>query len=90
MGAYEAKALGTEIVRTGIFIATETRLVFFAKKTFGFELESFPYSRISSIAMSKGFGGYSISFFSSGNKVSMKWIDQNVSEFVGFVRKNIV
>ena len=72
MGAYETEWLGIDSVRTGIFIATDTRLVFFAKKIFGFELESFPYSNISSIEMGKGLMGHSISFFGSGNKVSMK------------------
>lgn len=69
MGIYEGELLGTDITRNGIFIATESRLVFYAKKLFGFDLESFPYSNISSIEMSKGFMGHSISFFSSGNSV---------------------
>ena len=92
MGSYETELLGNDTVRTGIFIATETRLVFFAKKMFGYDLESFPYSNISSIEMSKGFMGHSISFFGSGNKISMKWIqsqEEDVSKFVGFVRSNL-
>lgn len=62
---------------------------------FGYDLESFPYSNISSIEMSKELMGHVISFFSSNNKVSMKWInDQNarqkdIAGFVEFVRTNI-
>ena len=92
MGTYETELLGTDSIRAGIFIATDSRLVFFAKKMFGFELESFPYSNISSIEMSKGLMGHSISFFGSGNKVSMKWIqsqDENVQRFVTFVRSKL-
>ncbi|MDE0330555.1 MAG: PH domain-containing protein [Nitrospinae bacterium] len=92
MGAYETEVLGNDSVRTGIFIATETRLVFFAKKMFGFQLESFPYNNISSMEMSKGLMGHAISFFGSGNKVSMKWIsseEETVHKFVSFVRSKL-
>ena len=95
MGVYEGTLLGTDIKRKGIFIATENRLVFYAKKMFGFDLESFPYSNISSIEMSKGFTGHSITFFTSGNKVSMKWIDdynareKDLAGFFEFIRNNI-
>ena len=95
MGVYEGELLGSDIKRNGIFIATESRLVFYAKKLFGFDLESFPYSNISSIEMSKGFMGHSVSFFLSGNRVSMKWIDdydsreKDLAGFVEFVQKNI-
>ena len=92
MGAYETEVLGNDSVRTGIFIATETRLVFFAKKMFGFQLESFPYSNISSMEMSKGLMGHTIKFFGSGNKVSMKWIssdEETVHKFVSLVRNKL-
>lgn len=89
IGAYESEMLGTDTVKVGIFIATETRLVFYSKKMFGFVLESFPYGNISSFEMGKGLMGYSISFFGSGNKVSMKWLenaDGEFDRFVAFVR----
>lgn len=31
-GAYETKVMGNDSVRNGIFVATESRIVFFAKK----------------------------------------------------------
>lgn len=95
MGTYETEIMGSSSIRAGIFIATETRIVFYAKKLIGFELESFPYQNISSIEMSKGMLGYSISFFSSGNKSSMKWIqevdarEKELGGFVEFVRNNM-
>lgn len=46
----------------------------FAEKIGGFDLESFPYSNISSFEQSKNVMGHSISFFGSGNKVAMKWV----------------
>lgn len=95
LGVYETKLLGKDTVRNGILIATDTRIVFYTKKLMGFELESFLYTNISSFEMSKGFMGYTISFFSSGNKVSMKWINEqdsrekNISGFVEFVRNSM-
>jgi len=71
-----------------VFVATDRRLVFFAKKLTGYDLESFPYDHISSIEMGKSMMGHHITLFASGNKVAMKWIDkkQDVSGFVATVR----
>jgi len=92
-GQYETKILGQDSVRGGILLATNKRLVFFAKKITGFDLEIFPYSNISSIEMSKGIMGYRMSFFASGNKVRMKWIKEvdkgDVQRFVEYVKGNI-
>jgi len=89
-GAYETKILGQDSVRNGIFVATESRLIFFAKKITGYDLEVLPYSNISSIEMGKNMMGHYISLFVTGNKVRMKWINKgNIVEFVGYVRKNI-
>ena len=93
LGQYEIKILGNENTRKGVFIATSKRLVFFAKKLTGFDLEVFPYANISSIEMSKGFTGYSISFFSSGNKAKMKYIKEknegSVQRFIEYVKNNL-
>ena len=83
MGAYEGTLMGQKTLRTGIFMVTDTRLVFYGKKLFGFQIESFPFSNISSFERKKGMTGNSISFFASGNKVSMKWI--NRGDFQTFV-----
>lgn len=87
-GTYETKLGKNDTVRSGSFIATDRRLVFYAKKLTGYDLESYPYDHISSIEMSKNMMGHQITFFASGNKVNMKWIDakQDVAEFVGTVR----
>jgi hypothetical protein len=42
MGAYEAKIVGNDTVRNGVMLATDRRIVFYAKKLGGYELESFP------------------------------------------------
>lgn len=81
-GTYETKIAGNDSVRTGIFAATDKRLVFYAKKMMGYDLESFPYDHISSFEMSKGAMGHKMSFFASGNKVAMKWI--NKGDIPGF------
>jgi len=73
-GAYETKILGTETVRTGILIATDRRVVFYAKELTGYDLESFPYGNISSFKQGKNMMGHNITFFASGNRVHVKWI----------------
>ena len=82
-GAYEVEILGKGSARNGIFLATNRRLLFFAKKLGGFDLEAFPYDKISSIEMGKGLMGHQISFFASGNKAKLKWI--NVGDVTAFV-----
>jgi hypothetical protein len=56
----------------------------------GYELEDFPLSKISSIESGKNMMGHNISFFASGNKVKMKWInDGEIKKFVEYVRSEI-
>ena len=89
-GAYETKVLGNDSVRNGIFVATESRIVFFAKKLMGYDLESFPFENISSIEQSKGLMGHTITFYASGNKASMKWISKgDVQSFMNYVQSNL-
>lgn len=73
-GAYETTILGGDSVRNGVLAATNKRLVLFAKKLTGYDMEVFPYSNISSLKMSEGLMGHHIKFFTSGNKSSVKWI----------------
>jgi len=90
LGLYETKIWGSASVRNGIFVATPKRLVFFARKVFGHDLEVFPYSNISSFESSKGLMGYAISFFASGNSAKMKWIQEgDIEEFSRIVREKI-
>lgn len=87
LGVYETKSLGNDTIKNGAFLATDRRLFFFGKRTFGFDSESFPYNSISSFEYSKKVMGYKISFFASGNKVEMKWIGEgDVDSFVTFVK----
>lgn len=90
LGAYESKILKNDTLRNGVFLATDRRVVFYGKRTFGYDLEFFPYENISSIEMGKSLMGKSVSFFTSGNKVSMKWINHgDVKEFFEHVRNRI-
>ena len=87
LGAYETKIMGGDSVRNGVFIATNQRLLFYAKKLTGFDIESFPYANISSMEMGKNLMGHYISFFASGNSCKMKWIsDGDVRAFVDTVK----
>ncbi|GIV29813.1 MAG: hypothetical protein KatS3mg028_0879 [Bacteroidia bacterium] len=89
-GAYECKIMGNDSIRNGIFVATDRRIIFFAKKMMGYDLETFPYENISSIEKSKGLMGHTITFFASGNKATMKWINTgDINEFINCVNSNI-
>lgn len=87
-GQYETSILGTDSIRTGVLLATHNRVVFFAKKLGGYELESFAYGNISSFEQGKNMMGHNIKFFASGNKVAMKWISdvKEMETFVGVVK----
>ena len=74
LGAYETKIMRRDSVRKGIFIATDQRLLFYAKKLTGYDFEAFPYTNISSMEMGKNLMGHYINFFASGNSAKMKWI----------------
>lgn len=88
LGTYETKMAGQDWTRAGILVATDRQVVFYAKKMTGYDLESFPYSNISSLEMGKNMMGHHIKFFASGNEVRMKWIkDANgLQKFIEFVR----
>jgi hypothetical protein len=80
--------MGGDSVRTGSLIATDRRLVFYAKKLGGYELESFPYSNISSFEQGKNLMGHNVTFFASGNKIHMKWIktDKELAQLTEVVK----
>jgi hypothetical protein len=89
-GTYEIKIMNKDSIRNGNLIATDKRIIFFAKKLFGYDLESFPFKNISSIEKSKGMLGHSITFFASGNKCTMKWIKSGeISNFTDYVNTKI-
>ena len=79
MGTYETKILGSDSLRAGVMLATGQRIIFYAKKFGGYDLESFAYGNISSYEQSKSMMGHQISFFASGNKVNLKWINDLAS-----------
>jgi|SRR4051794_1800096 hypothetical protein len=88
VGTYETKIMGSETVRAGILVATDRRVVFYAKKLTGYELESFPYGNISSFEQGKNMMGHNITMFASGNRVHVKWIptDENLARLTAEVK----
>lgn len=90
-GAYETKILGQDNVRNGILVATDRRIVFYAKKLTGYDLESFPFGNISSLEMGKNMMGHHVRFFASGNEVRIKWIKDaaGLEKFMAHVRDHM-
>lgn len=84
MGAYETKVMGSDTVRNGVLIATDRRVVFYAKKLRGFDLESFPFGNISSFEHGKSMMGHHVAFHASGNAVQVKWL-QPATDFAAFI-----
>ena len=87
-GTYSTGRLHTD--HDGVFAATDKRLVFHSEKPP--RTEVFPYGDISSVESGKNFMGHHISFYASGDKVSMKWIqnqEQAVTEFLDTARSRI-
>lgn len=76
-GTYETKLAGfADSARTGIMIATDRRVVFYAKKLGGYDLESFPYEKISSVEVSKGWTGHVVKLCASNNISALKYINE--------------
>jgi len=73
-GCYETKSLGTDTLKNGILVATQKRIILYGKRFSGFNLETFPYDKISAIELSKGFLGKKISVKMSGNEATLKYI----------------
>ncbi|AKS68053.1 PH domain-containing protein [Staphylococcus coagulans] len=89
-GAYETKTLGNDTVKNGVLAATEERIIFCAKRLSGYDSEIFHYNKISTFELSKKLMGNVVTFYSSGNKVSMKWInDDELDGFIEYVNKKI-
>lgn len=88
LGTYETKIMGSDTVRAGILLATDRRVVFYAKKFTGYDLESFPYGNISSFEQGKNMMGHNITFYASGNRVHVKWIptDNNLAALTDLVK----
>ena len=82
MAAYETKRLGTETVRKGIVVATDRRIVFYAKRLTGYDLKHFPYEAISSIESGRRAMGNYINLIVSGNEINMKWIHADTKAFL--------
>lgn len=75
---------------TGIFVATNKRLIFIVKGLFRLRVEDFPYDKISSIQYEKGIIVGKITIFTSGNKASIRNVNKNqAKDFGDFVREYI-
>lgn len=89
-GAFDIEMLGQDSRAAGVFVVTEKRAVLFGKKLFGYDMESFPLSKITAIEMSKGMLGKKITLKMSGNSAEMKMInDGDPDALVNYIRENM-
>lgn len=90
LGIYKTTIMGASAPRNGVLLACPRRLVFYAKRLTGHDLESFPYSSISSFESGKKFTGHHFRFAASGNDVTLEWINQgDVEEFAQIMRARV-
>lgn len=77
---------GTGITGNGLLVATNIRLIFIDKPTFGFgiKMEDFPYEKISSVSVSTGFLKGELKLICSGNAASINLVTgaKIFSEFI--------
>src|SRR5690625_1052969 len=85
LGMLDGKVEGEAIVRNGIFIATNRRILFFNKK----QPASFIYENISNVEfIEKKLNSPTIKFQYNNKKISIKYIDQgDVTGFLGLLKK---
>ena len=78
--------------RLGILVATETRVVFYAERMFGFDLESFLFKNIASIEYSAGLLSKELVINSSGNDAKVQhlteWSGGSIKDFIDYVNSN--
>ena len=89
LGTYETKRLGSDSVRSGILIATDKRVVFYAKKATGYDIKHFRYKAISSIDTGKNMMGAYITLVVTGNEAHLKWINGDAAGFVETVQEQM-
>ena len=90
-GSYEKEILGSKTIGRGILVATNKRIIFYAKEWFGYELENFPYEKIGSIRKKKHLLGTTLEFTVANNLIKLKWIQnkKEVEAFYQHVEKEI-
>jgi hypothetical protein len=75
--------------KTGVLVATNKRTYFYGKKLFGYNYETIPYAKISSIDVNKQMNRFYVKLFTSGNEISIMSISPNTIEFVQDVKQKI-
>ena len=86
LATYETKRAKTDTVRNGILIATDRRIIFYAKRATGFDLKHFPYKAITSIDTGHRMMGDYMTLIVSGNDIDVKWINGDTAGFVETVQ----
>jgi hypothetical protein len=86
-GLIEGKMFGQKTARNGVAIVTEKRILLYANKMGGYDLEILMLEKITSIQVSKGFAGHTVSFFANENKMSIQYVQYgNVDLFIACVK----
>ena len=86
---YETRRMKTKTVRNGILIATDKRVVFYAKRVTGHEIKHFRYKAISSIDTGKNMMGHYISLIVSGNEINVKWIKEGAEPLIEAIQRQM-
>jgi hypothetical protein len=90
LGAYVSDRLGRRPRRRGVMIATDRRVVFYARKLGGYELEVFPYPTITAVEGGRGALGAHVTIYAGGLRARMKRVRKGaINRFTDTVRAMI-
>ena len=80
-----------EHIRSCVLLATDRRVVFYAKKVTGHDFETLAYSLVTSIVQGKNLLGNNVTVIAAGVRVEVKWIKDGkaLGQFVEIVRSHM-
>lgn len=87
-GMYDSTMLGEKTKRNGVMVGTDKRVIFYGKKTFGYNLETIDYSKISSVDYSKGYVFGKMKIYTSGNDIEFETaMEIEAKEFMQIIKE---
>jgi len=88
-GMYLSKIFGNKAARKGALIATDRRLVFYAKGLTGYELDSHPYAEINNLETQRTVGTWQLRFTTARTTYHLRYAKGEVDQFAQLVRDRI-
>lgn len=88
-GMYLSGIFKTKAGRKGALIATNQRIIFYAKGLTGYELDSHPYGEINNIETQRSVGTWQLRFTTARTTYHLRYAKGEVEQFTQLVRPRI-